>query len=250
MPTTLPPTQPKTPRSGRPTCAACQRPLNTCLCHWVRPTHNTAELLVLMHPLEQHQAKGSVPLLRQSLARCQCEVGEAFDPATLQAWLTAPTAAGPVHCWLLYPDEPGSVAGVALQRAPGRALLPSPGEPANSATPPEAQASRIAQPKPALHRLVLLDGTWRKTRKMLHLNPLLLALPRWPLANPPPPRYSIRRAQRPEQRSSLEAACLALGALEGDTTRYAPLLQAFEGWVAEQAARAGSPPFKPPFTPA
>jgi DTW domain-containing protein YfiP len=92
-------------------------------------------------------------------------------------------------------------------------------------------------------RLVLLDGTWRKTRKLLHANPLLQALPRWPLPAPPPSRYTIRRAQRPDQVSTLEAACLALGHLEGEPARYVPLLSAFDGWVAEQArwAAAGRP---------
>jgi len=80
-------------------------------------------------------------------------------------------------------------------------------------------------------RLVLLDGTWRKTRKLLHLNPLLQQLPRLSLPDPPPSLYTIRKAQLPEQRSTLEAACLALGQLEGRPAHYAPLLQAFDGWV-------------------
>jgi DTW domain-containing protein YfiP len=95
-------------------------------------------------------------------------------------------------------------------------------------------------PKTSAWRLVLLDGTWRKTRKLLHANPLLQALPRWPLPAPPPSRYTIRRAQRPGQRSTLEAACLALGHLEGEPARYLPLLSAFDGWVAEQARWAAA----------
>ena len=74
-------------------------------------------------------------------------------------------------------------------------------------------------------------------------HPLLQTLPRWALPTPPPSRYRVRRAHRPEQRSTLEAACLALGALEGEPTRYAPLLAAFDGWVDSLAARrpAGPP---------
>ena len=84
---------------------------------------------------------------------------------------------------------------------------------------------------------MLLDGTWRQTRQMLRLNPLLQSLPRWALPAPPPSRYAIRRAQRPEQRSTLEAACLALGTLQADAARFAPLLAAFDGWVAAELAR-------------
>ena len=98
-----------------------------------------------------------------------------------------------------------------------------------------------ASEAPALpQRLVLLDGTWRKTRKLLHLNPLLQQLPRVGLAAPPPPLYTIRKSHRPQQRSTLEAACLALGAVENRPAHYAPLLQAFDGWVRSQSRAAGA----------
>ena len=185
----------------RPTCARCQRPLRTCLCTWICPTDNRVPVLLLQHPLEATQSKGSAALLRLSLRHCQRETGEAFDPVSLASWLGASAA-------LVYPD-PGA------SQAPALPL-----------------------------RLVLLDGTWRKTRKLLHLNPLLLQLPRIALAAPPPPLYTIRRAHRPQQRSTLEAACLALGAIEGRPAHYAPLLQAFDGWVRSQpySADAGFRP--------
>jgi DTW domain-containing protein YfiP len=194
-------------RPVRPVCARCERPQRSCLCAWITPTPNDVELLILQHPLEAHEAKGSARLLRLSLARCRCEVGEVFDRPRLAGWLgdSAGTAAAPVRSVLLYPADAGT---------------------------PDAPR---APPTAAGLRLVLLDGTWRKTRRLLHANPLLQHLPRWALPAPPPSRYAIRRAQRPEQRSTLEAACLALGHLEGDPARYAPLLAAFEGWVAEQA---------------
>ena len=80
------------------------------------------------------------------------------------------------------------------------------------------------------------------TRKMLALNPLLQALPRWGLRALPPSRYAIRKAQRPEQRSSLEAAGVGLGQLEREPARYDALLSAFDGWVAQCAARTPGPP--------
>ena len=164
-------------------------------------------MLLLQHPLEVAQAKGSARLLQLSLGACQLEVGESFEAARLRAWL----GEGAV---LLYP---------------GTAVMTS--LPATGVT----QAS-----SPAPTRLVVLDGTWRKTLKMLHLNPLLQALPRCPFpagAALPPSRYAIRKAQRPEHRSTLEATCLALGLLEARPEHYAPLLQAFDGWVGGQAAR-------------
>lgn len=172
-------------------------------------------LLILQHPAEQRQAKGSARLLQLGLERCRIEVGEHFDVTALADWLAAPTPAGPAHCLLLYPDD---------ARGPVTADLP---------------VGRL--PRPAAWRLVLLDGTWRQTRRMLRAHPLLQALPRWPLPSPPPSRYAIRKAQRPEQRSTLEAACLALGVLEGRPDRYAGMLSAFDAWVAATAARAAAP---------
>ena len=80
----------------------------------------------------------------------------------------------------------------------------------------------------------MLDGTWRKSRKMLQRNPLLQALPRLSLTPLAPSRYSVRKAHQPHQRSTLEAACAALAQLEGEPDRFSPLLAAFDGFVAQQ----------------
>ena len=205
----------------RPLCARCQRPQSHCLCGWVRPTDNRVPLLLLQHPLEVAQAKGSARLLGLSLGQYRCEVGERFDPDALRAWLGS-------GALLLYPPENADAGPRGGAAGEARPLIARP--PAPSLAEPAALPGTPS-------RLVVLDGTWRKTRKLLHLNPLLQQLPRCPLPALPPSLYAIRKAQRPEQRSTLEAACLALGALEGRPAHYAPLLQAFDGWVQSQVTR-------------
>nr|WP_255420759.1 tRNA-uridine aminocarboxypropyltransferase [Paucibacter sp. KBW04] len=184
--------------TGRPLCSGCELPLAACLCAWVRPVDNQVELIVLQHPAEAQQAKGTVRLLQRCLGRCQVWVGEQFDEARLRALPKADTA-------LLYPMDDTAKAGTCAADA-------------------------------KVERLILLDATWRKSRKMLHLNPWLQTLPRLVLTELPPSAYAIRRAQRPEQRSSLEAAALALQQLEAQVSptpdRYRPLWEAFEGFVA------------------
>jgi len=59
---------------------------------------------------------------------------------------------------------------------------------------PAATAPDWSVMPPAQLRLVVLDATWRKSRKLLHLHPLLQALPRLPLRDPPPSLYRIRKA--------------------------------------------------------
>jgi DTW domain-containing protein YfiP len=196
-----------TPR--RVLCARCHRPQSACICAWATPTANEARVLILQHPLEVKQAKGSARLLQLSLQHAELHVGESFDPLDLQAWLDADKGSVP-HTVLLYPAHPDL--------------------PCAHATLDGVSPGRV--------RLVVLDGTWRKSLKMLHLNPALQALPRLALQPDAPSRYLIRKAHRPDQLSTLEATCLALAQLEAAPDRYTPLLTAFSAFVKAQAQRA------------
>jgi DTW domain-containing protein YfiP len=187
----------------RASCAACLRAQAACICPWVRPVHVPASLLILQHPLEVANAKNSARLLHLCVAGSVLAVGETFDEAQLDALLHA-DGRRPV---LLYPET----QGLAL---------------------PEAQSL----PPPAALRLVVLDATWRKSRKMLHQNPALQHLPRLALQDMPASAYRIRKAHAPDQLSTLEASAYALGQLGGGMAAIAPLLDAFDGFVQQQAA--------------
>jgi DTW domain-containing protein YfiP len=79
-------------------------------------------------------------------------------------------------------------------------------------------------------RLVLLDGSWRQSRRLLAANPWLATLPR--LALPVQvSRYAIRRAHRPGQLSTAEAGLHALAWLEGGPARFEPLWKVFDAFV-------------------
>jgi DTW domain-containing protein YfiP len=164
----------------------------------VRPE---AALLILQHPLEVANAKNSARLLHMSVPGSVLAVGEAYDPAVLDALLHA-DGRMPV---LLYP------AGIDAPATPGL-------------------------PRAATLRLVVLDATWRKSRKMLHLNPALARLPRLALRYMPPSTYRIRKAHAPDQLSTLEASAHALAQIEGGADRFLPLFEAFDGFVEQQAA--------------
>ncbi|NKI70928.1 DTW domain-containing protein [Collimonas pratensis] len=196
-------------------CSRCMRPQRTCICSWIRPTRHAVQLLILQHPLEVGQAKGSAVLLQLSLPGSRLEVGEVFAEATLQALLQPPSGGRTV---LLYPDTPEDQS---LQLA----------------APPQLDLALLPAAEKLL--LVVLDGTWRKSRKMLYLNPLLQQLPRLALHDIPASRYLIRKAHRPGQLSTLEATCHALMQLEHNEGRYLPLLMAFDGFVAQQLAYGG-----------
>ena len=196
----------------RALCARCQRAQRTCICQWTRSITPKLQVLVLQHPLEVQQAKGSGRLLHLSLEHSRMVVGEQFEQDVLEQLLFGVwnVGEGAIQTLLLYPETPAATA-VSL-------------------------ATELAQ----LRRLVVLDATWRKSRKMLHLNPVLQQLPRLSLQDPPASHYRIRKAHRPEQLSTLEATCYALAQLEQDQSKYLPLLQGFDGFVAQQAGYAAS----------
>ncbi len=160
--------------------------------------------------MEQGHAKNSAQLVQLSLTHCRTWVGETLDAVALGA--LSPCGKKPV---LLYPQSPGEP-------------LPQ---------PPIFVADARLDPAEVL--LVVLDGTWRKSRKMLYKNPVLQTLPRLALPATGVSRYSIRKAHRAGQFSTLEAVCSALTLLEGQTERYVPLLMGFAGFVEQQAANAG-----------
>lgn len=190
----------------RPVCSHCLRPAATCLCPWVSTVSPSVDLLILQHPLEVANAKGSARLLHMCMTGSCLAAGERFDHAELTAMLHA-DGRTPV---LLYPDTPD----------PDAVNLP---------VPPPLPAAALAQPSRL--RLVVLDGTWRKSRKMLYLNPALHGLPRLPLRAMPPSHYRIRKAHAPDQLSTLEASCYALAQIEGDSEKFRPVLDAFRGFV-------------------
>ena len=165
------------------------------------------EVLILQHPLEEHEAKNSARLLHLSLPGSRLVVGEMFDDAALAA-LTPQL----LYTVLLYPPT-----------AHAAHVAPAPLDPAQLANPQSV-------------RLVVLDATWRKSRKMLHLSPALQRLPRFTLAEVPASRYAIRKAHQPGQLSTLEATCAALAQMGGDAAQFQTLLEAFDGFVAQQGA--------------
>lgn len=91
-----------------------------------------------------------------------------------------------------------------------------------------------AAPPPS--RLIVLDATWRKSRKMLYLNQALAALPRVSLVPAIPSRYQVRSASQAHQLSTLEASCYALQQLENEPKRYLPLLGAFDQYMTHLAS--------------
>lgn len=176
-------------------CQRCRRPESACLCDLAKRIDNRVHIQLLQHPKESSHPKGSAILLQLSLQRITTWTGEHF-PEIEQS-----ISSGEFNDFLLYPEEPGN----------------------KTASQPENKANGE---KPI--RLWVLDGTWRKTYKMLQLNPSLLSLPRKSTTQSTIGQYHIRKTPKTGQLSTLEACCYTLADLENQANKYDSLLNAFE----------------------
>lgn len=192
---------------SRVQCPRCARPQSHCLCRLIPHLESRTRVLLLQHPSEVNHALNTARLAALGLVNAELRVGEVFeDLATL------------------------------LNPAGYEARLLFPGDDAQLLCPENA----MPDDRPLL--LVVPDGTWRKARKLLHLNPLLAALPRVTLAQGGVSRYRLRKAPGPGALSTVEAIVQALDALEAPSS-FAPLLRPFEALIEGQIEAMGADTF-------
>jgi DTW domain-containing protein YfiP len=191
---------------ARARCERCLRPELHCLCALIPQLDSRTRVLILQHPSEVNHALNTARLAALGLSNAQLVVGEVFED--LAQLMNVP---GYQPC-LLFPGEGAAALGVST---PGS--LPT--------------------------LLVVPDGTWRKARKLLHLNPLLAALPRVTLEGAPVSRYRLRKAPGPGALSTLEAIVHALHTLEPDVSFHA-LLTPFDALIDGQIAAMGEQTYR------
>ncbi|WP_434675190.1 tRNA-uridine aminocarboxypropyltransferase [Pseudomonas sp. D3-10] len=182
-------------------CPRCLRPQSHCLCPLIPSLDSRTRVLLLQHPSEVNHALNTARLAALGLNNAELIVGEVFEDLSR----------------LL--DQPGYRA---------RLLFPA----------DDAQPLQAYTPCDEPLLLVAPDGTWRKARKLLHLNPLLAALPRVTLADGGVSRYRLRKAPGPGALSTVEAIAQALQTLETPVS-FEPLLRPFEALIEGQIAAMG-----------
>ena len=201
--------------SPRAICPTCQRPEKVCLCQWIQPIHNLVEVGILQHPTEVSQIKGTAKIAELSLQKSHVWIGENFtDEQTLQAWLKV----GEV--FLLYPEI---------------AALNEGGNKTTSQRSYDVDWVSAHYPLTQI-KLLILDGTWRKTHKMMMQNTFLHSLKRLQLTPKTPSTYQIRKQKDAGSLSTIEAIYQALMQLEHDANKFQPLMRAFQDMVAQQLA--------------
>jgi len=200
----------------RPLCESCLRPEKTCICKFIRPVENRLSLIILQHPQEVYEAKNSARLLHLCLKNSRIHIGEDFGEVFFRE-LESPI----YYDVLLYPESPDDAA--INTHGTLKTTLNDLAVDDNLHNAPSV-------------RLWVLDATWRKSRKMMYVNPALQAMPRLSLQDCPPSIYKIRKAHSENQLSTLEASCYALQKLEHGAVNYSPILEAFAAFVAQRQA--------------
>ncbi|WP_299728371.1 tRNA-uridine aminocarboxypropyltransferase [uncultured Endozoicomonas sp.] len=187
----------------RPTCPRCTRPLNQCFCQSLREETACMDLVILQHPTETRHPLNTARILELGIKNCSIFIGENFeDNAELQAALKGRKT------YLLFPGDDAITSEEALE-----------------------------QGKPEV--LIVLDGTWRKARKIYFTNLWLQALPCIALKDLPASNYRIRKAPGKESLSTLEATVALLREAGNDSQAHEPLLNAFDQMINQQISAMG-----------
>ncbi|WP_193164124.1 tRNA-uridine aminocarboxypropyltransferase [Microbulbifer hainanensis] len=186
----------------REICPTCQRPLKVCYCSALVHIPNRIKVLIIQHPLEQKHPFNTGRMAHLCLENSELIVAERLSDEEL-AQLLKPRSA------LLYPS---------LSWLPGVEQM-EPGTP---------QAEGLEQ-------LVVIDATWRKSKKMLHLHPALQQLPRVSFEGELSSNYQIRHSSLPNSLSTLESIVMAMQELEPEHN-FQTLLQPFEKMISLQVA--------------
>lgn len=187
--------------TGREICERCRRPLGGCYCAHITPVETRTRLVLLQHPRERYVAIGTAHMASLCLTNSELHVGIDWSRSEPLAGALSDPERPPI---LLYPGE-GSI-------------------------------DITKSPPPGPVTLVVVDGTWSQTKKVVRTNPVLAALPRYAFVPPRPSEYRIRKEPDDASVATIEALVHALTALEGDANRFSTLLAPFRAMIDFQLA--------------
>ncbi len=187
-------------------CPGCRQLPEHCICALLKCHALRTRVVVVMHHAEYAKPTNTGWLVEPLLEGAEVRLRGLRDKPLREDDLD------PERCALLYPGSASAVLG--------EAPLPT-GWPST---------------------LVVPDGTWTQTQRMVRRSAALAALPRLSLSPDllagERPRYTLRRGVQPGRCCTLEAVAHALGVLEGPALR-AGLLGVLEAHVRAGELRRG-----------
>ncbi|MFT5974989.1 MAG: DTW domain-containing protein YfiP [Gammaproteobacteria bacterium] len=204
----------------RKTCPNCQRPLRVCYCSALVKVASTTKVLIIQHPLEQKHPFNTGRMAHLCLSNSELIVAETLSALQLASILNTPSA-------LLYPSLP---------------WLPNTPEINLEINLEIKDENKESAGHSNIQQLVVIDATWNKSKKILHLHPALQKLPRHHLKGNLSSNYQIRKTTVANGLSTLESIVKALNTMEpkGEGEGgFEAMLQPFEMMISLQNQNSG-----------
>lgn len=200
---------------SRAFCPQCEFLKSRCLCDTIRPIENKVKVVILQHKSETRHALNTTRILVKSLTNISLFIGEDFaNNEELNAILKDPKN----KCALVFPGDESIVLN-----AQNKSKLEN------------------------ITHLIMIDGTWRKAKKIYFLSTNLHSLPCIRLIPEKASEYRIRKSPNVDGLSTLEATVLSLQSIEPelDTTS---LKNSFKKMIDFQIEKMGEDVYKKNYT--
>ncbi|CAH0532931.1 hypothetical protein VST7929_00780 [Vibrio stylophorae] len=175
-------------------------------------------MIILQHPSEGTKPLGSAVIASLTLNNCEIWQGENFSDDARFLKLLAEFQAAQCELALLFPSEQAQTLAQWQHGMDVSSL--------------DQKTGTLARDKV----LLVLDGTWKKAKKIWFLTPQLQALPQVCLTEPPQGEYLIRKSPRSDGLSTIEAIAYALQELGEKQAMCEQMLQVFRQMIAAQCA--------------
>lgn len=180
-------------------CNTCHYPASTCICSSVSTLKLDIAVTILQDPTERKHAKNTARLIPLILPQAKIITGLMPDDFAVAQQKVQSTNASAV----VYPSEGAFEIG------------------SNNATE--------AGTRPAIEHLILIDGSWRKAKKLWLNNPWLHTLPAIAINSNQVTQYRIRKAPFTQSFSTIEALAITLAAYEiCDAAPFIDVLQSMQ----------------------
>lgn len=167
---------------SRKYCHDCQYPIVTCVCHAIESVDLKTNIYILQHPKEKNHAKSTVRLLR--LLSSKIKVINTHEQNLIEKSLNKLDKSTTA---VIYPNQ----RSIALD------------------------ANSNQKQTKCIKNLIVIDGSWSQAYSIYHNNKYLHKFVSYHFDKPPTQKFTIRKAKRAEQLSTLEAVAYSLLHIEG-----------------------------------
>ncbi|MCL6270917.1 DTW domain-containing protein [Sansalvadorimonas sp. 2012CJ34-2] len=202
---------------AREVCGRCERPISVCICNGLRSYSAPVQIVILQTARERKHAVNTGRIVNLGISNSLILTDEDFSE---QAELAALLDKWKGKTWLLYPGD--------------------------DAVTPKEMVRHSGNYGEGL--LVVLDATWRKSKRMLYLSPRLTELPRVALPESSLSSYRIRKAPGPGYLSTVEAVAACLGQAGHPAEGCRQMIQSFERMIEFQVKAMGEETYQRNYT--